>query len=128
LAPAGIDNFLHFGSDILCVWDPEDPATDIWLRAALVTARALSVRQQGDTAAQQADFESIERAVLEIEKRAGNLAEIRRSAPTIVNSGEKIIQRVDRDEKAFAKQLDLLRDHLTDVRTALGCHEGESTP
>ncbi len=41
LAPAGLESFQHYGNDLICVWDPEDPATDIWLKAALVTARAI---------------------------------------------------------------------------------------
>lgn len=121
LAPAGVETFQHFGSDIVCVWDPEDPSTDIWLKAALVTARAISVRQAGSTESQKVDFESIDRAVLEIEKRAANLDTIRTSAKTIISSGERIIKRVDTDEASFEKQIALLREKLTDVRTALGC-------
>jgi hypothetical protein len=121
LAPAGLDSFQHYGSDIVCVWDPEDPATDIWLKAALVTARAISVRKVGASDCTQVDFDTIDRAVLDIEKRAANLDEVRTSAKTIVSSGEKIIKRVDIDEKALEKQLTLLREKLDDVRTALGC-------
>ncbi len=123
LAPAGLESFQHYGSDIICVWDPEDPATDIWLKAALVTARALSVRKAGTTEAQQVDFDAIDRAVLDIEKRAANLNEVRTSAKTIVSSGEKIIKRVDIDEKALRTQLGVLSEKLDDVRTALGCDE-----
>lgn len=121
LAPAGIDSFQHFGNDIICVWDPKDPTTDIWLKAALVVARALSVRKAGESESRQIDFEAIDRTMLDIEKRITNLNEVRTSARTIVNSGEKIIKRVDIDEKALEKQLALLRDGLNDVRTAVGC-------
>ncbi len=121
LAPAGLDSFQHYGSDLICVWDPEDPATDIWLKAALVTARALSVRKAGASDVRQVDFEAIDRAMLDIEKRAANLDEVRTSAKTIVSSGEKIIKRVDIDEKALEKQLVVLREQLDDVRGALGC-------
>jgi hypothetical protein len=126
LAPAGLDSFQHYGSDIICIWDPEDPTTDIWLKAALVTARALCVRQTGKSEAQKVDFDAIDRAILEIEKRAANLDAIRTSAQTIVNSGEKIIKRVETDEKAFERQLTTLREKLGDVRSALGCEEGET--
>ncbi|MCO6045162.1 hypothetical protein NG895_14720 [Aeoliella sp. ICT_H6.2] len=124
LAPTGIETFQHFGSDIVCVWDPEDPSTDLWLRAAMVTARAISVRQAGSTESQKVDFETIDRAVLEIEKRAANLDSIRTTAKTIISGGERIIKRVDTDEKSFEKQIALLREKLSDVKTALGCEEG----
>lgn len=123
LAPAGLDSFQHFGNDIVCIWDPEDPSTDLWLKAALITARALSIRQTGRSETQKVDFDAIDRAILEIEKRAANLDAIRTSAQTIVNSGEKIIKRVETDEKAFERQLTILREKLGDVRTALGCEE-----
>lgn len=124
LAPTGIETFQHFGSDIVCVWDPEDPTTDLWLRAAMVTARAISVRQAGSTESQKVDFETIDRAVLEIEKRAANLDSIRTTAKTIISGGERIIKRVDTDEKSFEKQIALLREKLSDVKVALGCEEG----
>ncbi|QDU59010.1 hypothetical protein Pan181_52510 [Aeoliella mucimassa] len=120
MAPSGLDGFKHYGSDIICAWDADDPSTDIWLKAALVTARALSVRQAGSSPSQEVDFEAIDRAVLDIEKRAENLDSIRTSAKTIVSSGEKIIKRVDTDEKALEKQLVILRENLDDVRVALG--------
>ena len=124
LAPTGIETFQHFGSDIVCVWDPEDPSTDLWLRAAMVTARAISVRQAGSTESQKVDFETIDRAVLEIEKRAANLDSIRTTAKTIISGGERIIKRVDTDEKSFEKQIALLREKLSDVKVALGCEAG----
>lgn len=123
LAPIGINGFKRYGSDIVCEWDPEDPQTDVWLKAALVTARAISVRQAGQSETQDVDFEGIERAVLEIEKRAANLEAIRTSAKTIISGGERILKRVDTDEKAFEKQIALLRENLTDVRSALGCEQ-----
>lgn len=125
LSPPGLESLHHFGSDIVCVWDPEDPSTDIWLRAAMVTARAISVRKRGSSEAAKIDFETIDRAVLDIEKRVANLSEIRTSANTIVSSGNKIIKRVDTDEKALEKQLAVLREHLSDVRNVLGCDASE---
>lgn len=126
LAPAGLDDFKHYGNDIICEWDPEDPSTDLNLKAALVTARAISVRQAGSTEAQEVDFKEIDRAVLAIEKAAGNLGKIRGFATSIVKNGNEIMRRIDIDEKAFEKQIALLRENLGDVRTALGCETGTS--
>jgi len=122
-APAGIDSFVNYGNDIVCVWDPEDPSTDIWLKAALVTARTLSVRKSLTDGAQQVDFNAIDDAILDIGKHAKNLGDIRKSAETIRSGSEKILKRVDIDEKAFEKQLAILREKMDDVRGAIGSQE-----
>ncbi len=52
----------------MVVWDAEDPHTDAFLKAALVTARALAFRTAKQSDAQAADFVAIDRAILQIEK------------------------------------------------------------
>ena len=56
-----------------------------------------------------ADFEAIDRAILDIEKRAANLVEIKSSAETIRRTSEKIIDRARIDEDGLTKQLEILR-------------------
>lgn len=121
LAPAGVEPFARYGSDIVCIWDADDPTSDIWLKAALVTARAMAVRTSRTAATQQVDFDAIDRAVLDIEKRAANLGEIRTTAETIKRGSEKILKRVDVDEKALEKNLQLLKEKLDEARDALDC-------
>src|SRR5262249_26491820 len=82
-APAGLEPFQRYGNDFVVIWDAEDAASDVFLKAGLIAARALCFRAQRNTAAAVADFDAIERAVLEIEKRAGNLDEVGKSAGTI---------------------------------------------
>lgn len=120
LAPTGLEPLQRVGNDILCCWDSEDSTTDVYLKASLILARALSIRQSRNTAAEQADFEAIDRAILDIEKRAANLAEIKNSAETIHRTSQKIIDRTRIDEEALHKQLEILREKLTSVREALG--------
>lgn len=107
---------LRYGSDVFVAWDPENPATDLYLRTALTLARALCIREAGQVQAQQADFQAIEEAVLEIEKRADKLAEIEKLAGTIQNNSEKILERVRLDRSAIAKQAALLRERMIDLR------------
>lgn len=123
LAPEGVEPFARYGNDIVCIWDADDQTSDIWLKAALVTARALSVRSSKTADSQQVDFDAIDRAVLDIEKRAANLGEIRTTAETIKRGSEKILKRVDVDEKALEKNLALLKEQLDEARDALGCDE-----
>ena len=115
-APAGLETFQRYGNDIILVWDAENPSTDVYLKAGIVTARALCFRVERKSETQQADFESIDRAILEIEKRASNLDAIRKSAETIQSSSDKILKRVDTDRKAFDRQLEILRDKMSELK------------
>ncbi len=65
------------------------------------------------------DFEAIDRAILEIEKRAGNLDEVRKSAETIQSSSAKILERVRIDREALEKQVTQLRDKIGDLRDVM---------
>lgn len=120
LAPPGLEPLQRVGSHIICCWDPEDPATDVYLKASLVVARCLSIRQSRNCAAEAADFEAIDRAILDIEKRAANLAEIKGSAETIQRTSQKIIDRARIDEEGLTRQLEILREKMASVKEAMG--------
>jgi hypothetical protein len=115
-APAGLMPFACYGNDFVVVWDAEDPMSDVFLKAGILGARALCFRSERQSAAQQVDFEAIEKAILEIEKRAGNLDEVRKSAETIQSSSGKILERVRIDREALEKQVEILRERVKDLR------------
>ena len=115
-APAGLEPFARYGNDFIVVWDAEDPASDVFLKAGVIAARALCFRNERRSAAEQVDFEVIDKAILEIEKRAGNLDDVRKSAETIKSSSEKILERVRKDRDALEKQVELLREKVKDLR------------
>jgi hypothetical protein len=115
-APTGLEPFARYGSDFIVIWDAEDPASDVFLKAGLIAARALCFRTERQSAAQQVDFEVIDKAILEIEKRAGNLDDVRKSAETIQSSSAKILERVRIDRDALEKQLEILREKVKDLR------------
>jgi hypothetical protein len=115
-APAGLEPFARYGNDFIIVWDAEDPASDVFLKAGIIAARALCFRTERQSAAQQVDFEAIDKAILEIEKRAGNLDDVRRSAETIQSSSAKILERIRKDREALEKQVEILREKVKDLR------------
>lgn len=119
IAPSGLEPFQRYGHDLIVVWDAEDPSTDVFLKAGVIAARALCFRAERHTAATQVDFEAIERAILEIEKRAGNLDEVRKSAETIQSSSSKILERVRIDREGLEKQVTLLRDKVGELRSSM---------
>ncbi|MCA9235007.1 MAG: hypothetical protein KDA44_06035 [Planctomycetales bacterium] len=119
-APAGLAPLARYGADVVVAWDAEDPATDAYLHAALEISRALCIREGQSAARETVDFEPIDRAVLDIEKRVSNLDQIRKSADTIKSSSETILDRVRIDQAALEKQVGVLRDAMTTVRRVLG--------
>jgi len=123
-APQELQPVARYGNDIVMVWDAEDPLSDAYLRAALEIARALCVRQAAEQ--EQVDFQTIDKAILDIEKRAGYLDQIRTSAQTIKSSSEKIIERVDIDQQALEKQVTQLQASIGDLKTSLGAQEAAS--
>jgi len=118
-APAGLDPFQRYGNDFVVIWNAEDPSSDVFLKAGIIAARALCFRAERKTAAALVDFDAIDRAILEIEKRAGNLDEVRKSAETIQSSSGKILERVRIDREALEKQVTQLRDRVSDLRDAV---------
>jgi hypothetical protein len=118
-APRGMEPFQRYGNDVVIVWDAEDITSDVYLKAGIMTCRALCARAERQSAAQQVDFESIDRAICEIEKRAGNLDEVRKSAETIQTSSGKILERVRIDREALERQVAVLRESMADLKSTL---------
>jgi hypothetical protein len=116
-APTGIDSLRRYGDDILVVWDAELPASDIYLDAALTVARALIVRscRNGDELS-EVDFDSMDKALLEIEKRLVDYEQIITWAETIRNNSDKIINKAENSRKSVIQQLETIRTTTQDTR------------
>jgi hypothetical protein len=83
-APAGLSPMCRYGNDVVVVWNAEDEASDVFLRAGLMVAKALCTKAIKQKEAQEIDFEHTDRAIREIEKQAGTLADIATWAGTII--------------------------------------------
>jgi len=108
----GMERLARYGSDIVVVWDKDDPSTDPYLSAALMIARAISVQRSAARTDQQLDLEPLEKAVRNIEKLSNGLDEIEISAKTIYNSGHKIQNRVRLMRDELVRQVGILDEHL----------------
>ena len=119
-APADLPPFGRFGNDLVVVWDKEDPGHDVYLEAGISVAEALSVRARAHSNAVGADFDSIERAILEIQKQVEGLDEIDTSANTVRNGAERILNRARIMRQGLERQIAVLDEKVDDLRAVLG--------
>jgi hypothetical protein len=118
-APEALEPLVRYGHDIVVIWKPDDPASDIYLRVAITLARALCVREQRRGAAESADLEQIDKAILEIEKRAGELDQIKSGAESIIKSANKILDRQRLIRESLDREVESLRDRTAALRDLL---------
>lgn len=108
--PEGLEPLSRHGCDVVVSWDASDPSTDVILIAGLEIARALCTQAQATGDLEEADLEGIDRAILEIERQASGLDEIKRFAETIKNNSEKILKRNAIVSDGLRKQVESLRE------------------
>jgi hypothetical protein len=124
-----MERVARFGSDVFVVWNAEDPQSDAFLKAGIEICRALCLRCNEAARREQIDFDPIDRAICDIEKRAQNLDQIRKSAETIKSSSEGILERVRIDREALDKQVATLRDAMNCVKHVLSAeNDAASAP
>lgn len=116
-APQGIASFSRYGRDIFVVWDSEDQSTDVFFEAGFSLARALCIRERGESTARTADFTAIDAAILEVERRAGSLDEVETWTSTIKSHSEKILTRISATRGSLVQQVEILRQKTEDLRT-----------
>ncbi len=118
-APEGLESLQRHGSDVVVVWDAEDGASDLVVRAAYSLARALAVRERRTDLESQEAITEIERAARGIERQIGHLDEVRRWAETVRGHGEKIVDRTSRMADDLRRDVDLLDAQVASMRTAV---------
>ena len=115
-APEGLDPLSRYRNDVIVIWDVENRESDLYLKTGLTLARYLCVRAGGHSEARAADFQALDSAVLEIEKRAENLGKIQTAAETIGKQSEKILSTVETSRKSIRRQVEILREKLGDLK------------
>lgn len=118
-APAGLEPLARYGNDIVVTWDAEDETTDTWLKAGLLTAKALAVRAATDHAERAADFQAIDKSIAEIQRQVKYLDDIRTWSGTIKNNAEKVIDRAERMQKALDVELESLLTQIEQLKAGV---------
>ena len=123
-APAGLPELHRWGLDIVVVWDADDPATDVRLKAAYLLAKALCVRANQHNEEEAASLAEMDVAIEAIRKHIAGFEEIKTSARTVVGGGEKILNRARLMEEEIAKRLSALTSQLDRLRATTVEGEG----
>jgi hypothetical protein len=117
-APESLQDVSRCGDDVFVVWDPENAATNLHLKVGLTLARALCIRVEKQQQSRSADFEAIAQAVLEIEKQAGLLGDVTKSAETVKSGADKILDRVRITRKSLERQVEILNERIGDLKSS----------
>ena len=115
-AQASIPTFQRYGQDIVIRWNAEDPATDVWLKAAIMVANALSIRAATHDKQDAASFHKVDDAVVRIRKQIEGFEVIRTSATTSSNAAGKILERARIMEETMLTQLSALCEEVTKLK------------
>jgi hypothetical protein len=117
-APEGLEPLHRHGNDILVVWNPDDPTSEVVVRAAYSLARCLAVRERRTDRESLAAILEIDRAARGIEKQVGYLEEVRKWAETVKGHGEKISDRSSRMVEELRRDVERLDLQIASMRTA----------
>ena len=119
-APTGLADLHRWGQDVVVVWDEDQPATDVRLKAAYMVAKALAVRAGQHDENEAASLAEMDAAIEAIRKQISGFEEIQTSATTVVNSGQKIFKRADLMSQEIERKLLVLQEHTARLLSAGG--------
>ena len=115
-APADMPCLNRLGQDVFLVWDAEDASTDLALEAGLSLASAMVVQGRGEKEGSAVDIDSMEKAVLAIEKQVQSLDEFDGHAQSLLKTSEKIENRARIMRKKLMQEVIRLNSALEDLR------------
>ncbi|MCZ8112685.1 MAG: hypothetical protein ACK5Y8_19665 [Betaproteobacteria bacterium] len=116
--PAGLADLHRWGQDVVVVWDEDEPATDVRLKAAYMVAKALAVRAGQHDEAEEVSLAEMDVSIEAIRKQLAGFEEIQTSATTVVKGGEKIYKRAAVMSEEIERRLLVLQEHTSRMRTA----------
>ena len=115
-----LEPLARYGNDVLVSWDAEDSGTDAYLTAALSVAAAISAQGASGGGSLGVDIEGLEKAIREIERQAGGLDEITKSATAIDGHVTKILDRARIVRNGLERQVGVLDEQVAGLREAVG--------
>jgi hypothetical protein len=113
----GFAAFRRIGCDILVVWDSEDPATDVYLKAAMSIARALVVEHHRSFDQSAEGLREVEESIRAIERLVTAVESIAHDARNIVKKGTRIGKAADGVRERLGEELERLKGVVEGMTT-----------
>jgi hypothetical protein len=114
-AREGFSPFRRVGSDLLVVWDADDPGTDVYVKAAVSVARALVVEQHRASDRTATDVREVEQSIRSIERLVTTVESIAHDARNIVKKGVKIGKAAEGVKERLVEEVERLKDVVQQV-------------
>ncbi|MEJ5991956.1 hypothetical protein WG902_18270 [Ramlibacter sp. PS3R-8] len=114
-----IPRLQRFGCDIITRWNPEDQASDLWVKAAVMVAKAMSVRAAQKSSGEAASLDKMDRAIQALGKQIGHFEEIATWANSSSSATGKIVKKVDAMKVELEERLVTLNDELDKLKSAV---------
>jgi hypothetical protein len=118
VAPTGLESFFRHGHDLLVVWDPDDPTSDVFVRAAYSVARALTIRLSDESEQTEESADEIDRATRTIEKQLKYLDEFKRYGDNVRRDGDKICDRAEKMKADITDEIVRLDRQVAALKTS----------
>jgi hypothetical protein len=122
--PAGLEPLSKFGNDVIVVWNPEDPATDVVFQAGYLTAKALSLRAAQRSRQEAASFLKIDKAIEALRRQLAGFDEMSTTSETIKNGALKMLDRLRIMRSDIERQVQLLGEQIAAVKEGTDGSEG----
>ncbi len=115
-APAGLEPLLRYGEDVFVIWDADDINSDIILKAAFLLTKGLCVRQAKAGDEKAADLQAIDAAILEVEREAKRLANMKSWTETIQSNSGKMLDEIRKMRDGLETQAQALRSSVKGLK------------
>ncbi len=119
-AQQGIPEFARYGHDIVVRWDAEEQTSDLWLKAALMVAKMMSVRAAQHDKSEAASYQIVDRAIESIRKQVTGLDDIVTAATTSGNAARKIVERATLMKAEIEAKINALGEQVVKLKAAAG--------
>jgi hypothetical protein len=115
-APSSIQGFARYGHDIVVRWDAENEGSDLWIKAALMVATAMSVRAAQHDSADAASFQEVDKAIEAIRKQIDGFDEIATSANTSSRAAGIILKRAEIMKDQIVAKMETLCEQIAALK------------
>ncbi len=107
----------RYGSDIIVLWDEDDPSSDVYVQAAYWLARTLVIPRSHDDGVQQTRRRQVEGAFDQILSLSATIEQIKKAGEAVVKQGHSIVTNTVNLQGQLEAQVDALRSLTASMAT-----------